>query len=72
MRSDSSSAFHPRPLCRAVLSAMLALAVVAAGPVAAQTFSRTEVTTYHDNTAAWVLGQVASVACVASVPASSS
>ena len=72
MRSDSSSAFHPRPLCRAVLSATLVLAGVAAGPVAAQTFSRTEVTTYHDNTAAWVLGQVASVACVASVPASSS
>ena len=40
MRSDSSSAFHPRPLWRAVLSATLVLAGVTAGPVAAQTYSR--------------------------------
>ena len=32
--------------------------------------SKTEVTTYHDNTAKWVIGQVASVKCTASVPAS--
>ena len=32
--------------------------------------SRRTVTAYHDNTSKWVLGQVASVTCVASVPAS--
>ena len=36
----------------------------------AQTYSRTEVISYHDNVNKWVLGQVASVTCTASVPAS--
>ncbi len=36
----------------------------------AQTYSRTEVITYADNTSKWVLGQVASVTCTASLPAS--
>lgn len=36
----------------------------------AQTYSRTEAITYHDNTAKWVVGQTATVTCVASVPAS--
>ena len=34
--------------------------------------SRTEVITYSDNTTKWVLGQTASVTCVAAVPASAS
>lgn len=33
-------------------------------------YSRTETTQYHDNLGNWVLGQVASVECAASVPAS--
>ncbi|MFT4257599.1 MAG: RHS repeat protein, partial [Pseudoxanthomonas sp.] len=36
------------------------------------TYSKTEVTTYYDDTAKWVLGQTASVTCTVSVPASSS
>ncbi|MDH5832405.1 RHS repeat protein [Luteimonas sp. M1R5S59] len=32
--------------------------------------SRTEATAYHDNTAKWILGQVAQVTCSASTPAS--
>ena len=31
----------------------------------AQTYTRTEVMTYHDNTTKWVLGQIAQVTCVA-------
>lgn len=38
----------------------------------AQTQSRTEVVQYHDNTDKWVLGQVASLTCMASVPISAS
>jgi YD repeat-containing protein len=37
---------------------------------AAQTYSKTEVYTYHDNATIWVLGQTASVSCVASYPVS--
>lgn len=48
-----------------VLFASLAMA-----QVQAQTYSRTETIAYSDNTAKWVLGQVASVTCTASVPAS--
>ncbi len=36
----------------------------------AQTYSRTETITYSDNTSKWVLGQVASVTCSVSAPAS--
>ncbi len=52
--------------------AVLAAAMVLAGTAAAQTYSRTEVITYHDNTAIWVLGQTASVTCVAAVPVNTS
>jgi RHS repeat-associated protein len=41
-----------------------------AGGASAQSVSKTELITYHDNTSAWVLGQTASVTCAASVPAS--
>ena len=43
-----------------------------ASSASAQTYSRTEVITYHDNTSKWVIGQIASVTCAASVPASTS
>ncbi|MCR6497151.1 RHS repeat protein [Thermomonas sp. S9] len=42
------------------------------GTAAAQTYRRTELISYHDNTSKWVLGQTASVTCIASVPASAS
>lgn len=38
----------------------------------AQTYSRAETMTYYDDLAHWVIGQTASVTCVASVPASAS
>ena len=41
-----------------------------AGSAAAQTYSKTEIVTYSDNTSIWVLGQVSSVTCAASIPAS--
>ena len=34
-------------------------------PACAQTYTRSEIITYHDNTARWVLGQIAQVTCVA-------
>lgn len=45
-------------------------AFLLSGMAHAQTYSRTEVAAYHDNTTVWVLGQTASVTCAASVPAS--
>lgn len=48
----------------AVIGAALGLAF----PAQAQTYSRTETTTYYDNMTKWVLGQTASVTCSASVP----
>lgn len=45
-------------------------ALLLPGMARAQTYSRTEVTAYHDNTTVWVLGQTASVTCAVSVPAS--
>ncbi|WP_374357211.1 RHS repeat domain-containing protein [Thermomonas sp.] len=39
-------------------------------PLMAQTYSKTEVITYHDNTTKWVLGQTATVTCVSGMPAS--
>jgi len=59
MRTSPSSSF------------LLALASLLSGAAAAQT-ARTEAITYHDDTTHWVVGQTASVTCVASVPASSS
>ena len=50
--------------------ALLASSLLLAGAASAQTYSRTEVITYHDNTAKWVLGQTATVTCVASSIAS--
>ena len=50
--------------------ALSLLGVFCAGSVAAQTYSKTEVYTYHDNTTIWVLGQTASVTCAASLPVS--
>lgn len=46
---------------RTVLGMLLALPLVAQ----AQSWSRTETITYHDNTTLWVLGQTAKVTCVA-------
>ncbi len=45
---------------RVVLGTAFACLVSNAGMVQAQSYSRTEAITYHDNTAKWVLGQVAS------------
>jgi len=46
--------FRPLPLLTSILAVLLPVAA------SAQTYSRTEVITYHDNTSKWVLGQVAS------------
>ena len=51
---------------------LLASGLLLASSAWGQTYSRTEAITYHDNTTKWVLGQTASVTCVASVPASTS
>ena len=59
-----TSSLSIRPLAAALVFAGLA------GTAGAQTYSRTEVTTYHDNTTIWVLGQSASEVCTASIPAS--
>ena len=47
-------------------------ALLLAGAASAQTYSRTEAISYYDDTSKWVLGQTASVTCVASIPASTS
>ncbi|MCI4569370.1 RHS repeat-associated core domain-containing protein [Lysobacter sp. CFH 32150] len=53
------------------IASALTLGVLLALPDAqAQTYSKTETITYHDNTTMWVLGQTASVSCTVSVPAS--
>jgi len=52
--SKQGICFRPLPLLAALLAALLPAAV------SAQSYSRTEVITYHDNTNKWVLGQVAS------------
>lgn len=44
---------------------MAGLAVAVALPAQAQTYTRTETITYYDDTAHWVLGQIAQVKCVA-------
>ena len=49
---------------------VLASAILVAGNASAQTYTKTETITYHDNTTLWVLGQTASVTCTVSVPAS--
>ena len=49
---------------------VLAAALVFAGNASAQTYTKTEAITYHDNTAKWVLGQTATVTCVSGTPAS--
>jgi hypothetical protein len=46
----------------------IALGLLFAGSAAAQSFSKTEQITYHDNTTIWVLGQTATVSCVAAFP----
>jgi RHS repeat-associated protein len=51
-------------------SALLASTLLFAGSASAQTYSKTEVITYHDNTSKWVLGQTASVSCTESIPSS--
>ncbi|MGE4336805.1 MAG: RHS repeat domain-containing protein [Pigmentiphaga sp.] len=51
---------------------LLVMGVLCSGTAIAQGYRRTELITYHDNTIRWVLGQTASVTCVASIPASSS
>lgn len=53
-------------------SSWIAFALILSPHVQAQTYSRTEVISYHDNTTKWVLGQTASVTCMASVPTSTS
>ena len=63
MKSEQTShsrTAHPRIAGSAwLLSAVLAVVVPTAGW--AQTYTRTEVTTYHDNTSLWVMGQVKKV-----------
>ena len=54
----------------ALLKALCTAGVLLAPDANAQTYSKTEVVTYHDNTTSWVLGQTATVACAASIPAS--
>jgi RHS repeat-associated protein len=59
-------AMKPKILSRA----LLATTVVLAGTVSAQTYTKTETITYHDNTSKWVLGQTAVVTCTAGTPSS--
>lgn len=47
---------------------MVVMAALPAGAVQAQTFSKTEAFTYSNNTSKWVLGQLASTTCSASLP----
>ena len=55
------------------LRGALVLALLGITPLAqAQTYSKTEVISYYDNTTKWVIGQTATVTCVASIPASTS
>ena len=51
-------------------SLVLAVGLLLSSAVSAQTYSKTEVITYSDNTTKWVLGQTSSVTCTVSVPAS--
>lgn len=49
---------------------LLVLGLLVCGTASAQTYSRTEQITYFDNTTKWVVGQTASVTCLASIPSS--
>ena len=49
---------------------LLATGVLASGLVSAQTYTKTETITYHDNTTKWVVGQTATVTCLTGTPAS--
>lgn len=51
---------------------LLVLVLALPGISHAQDYSRTEVITYHDNLAKWVIGQVATVTCTTSIPGSTS
>ena len=48
---------------------MVVMATLPAGAAQAQTFSKTESFTYSHNTSKWILGQLASTTCSASLPA---
>lgn len=56
---------------RSTVQALLLLStpLLLAGEAVAQTYSRTEAITYHDNKALWVVGQVAQVKCIAPITA---
>lgn len=47
---------------------MVVMAALPADAIQAQTFSKTEAFTYSNNTSKWVLGQLASTTCSASLP----
>jgi len=49
---------------------LFASSLLFAATAMAQTYSRTEVITYHDNTTKWVVGQTKTVTCAASIPTS--
>jgi YD repeat-containing protein len=65
----SASGYPAMPRSRFALSLLAAGLLLTAG-VQAQTYSKTETITYSDNLPKWVLGQVESVTCVVSIPAS--
>ncbi|HSD17233.1 MAG TPA: RHS repeat-associated core domain-containing protein [Thermomonas sp.] len=54
-----------------LLRCALVLGVLACGNAAAQSYTRTEAITYNDHTASWVIGQTATVTCLAGTPSSS-
>lgn len=60
-----------KPRAELIAAAVILGVLSASARVYAQTHSRTENIAYHDNTAKWILGQTASITCIASVPASS-
>lgn len=49
---------------------VLALGLMASGMASAQSYTKTETITYYDNTTTWVVGQTATVTCVAGTPSS--
>lgn len=59
-----------KPVCLSL--SLLIVTTFVAGNAVAQTYSysKTEVVTYADNTSTWVMGQVSSVTCAASIPVS--
>ena len=50
---------------------LLAVGLLASGMVSAQSYTKTETITYHDNPTSWVVGQTAMVTCLSATPTSS-